>query len=520
MFPIMPPRGGVLRPLLFFLLSLPVAALCAQSAYLQPVARSGDLLPRDNREPFYPTAVVHTDSAGFLVQYHNRAGCRGDLDCYHYQLVQVAPDLGASRRLAPDLGARDPSSFLTINQLGGRINVYFRDLNPLTGRREYAARSYAATDLRAAGREKPVGSILVSKHGRAAGANFRTNDRTGRLATLLQDKSERSDAYAPVRVTLYDSLHQVVWERGIAAVGGNPKLRITDATVRDDDQVAALVEFGDSNDRYLLLIGPGGVTERRIEVPGASAVLPMLEYAQGNVPDLFVFGKYYTEGAGVPAGLFLLKYDPAELSDVRTTLVPLSQDATQQGLRRSAGAVDVPAPTLPYFNHVRFLPTPDGGGYLVGNTYDSEWKVTPQQSYRRERYGAISVLRFTPGGECGWVRNLYRAIDWPQGLTIRERFGAHLVGNDLVVLFNYDGHGDPVTGDGLRTLTFLPDMAAAIFRLSPENEVRRRDLLPFDAEKSILVPPVSVLSADGNVLHAAIEKPMGFRKIYTYTLDW
>ena len=502
MLSIAPPRRRPLALagyLLLLLLPYGPARLCAQAPYLRPAARSADLLPRDNREPFFPSAILHADSTAFLLQFHNRAGCGTATDCYHYRMVRVDAGLGQSRMLSVDLGPRDPSSFFTVNQLGERVNVYFRDMNPETDRKEYYAAPYRARDFRPAGPEVPVGSIRVSKHGRAAGASFRTNDATGCLATLLQDKSERGDAYAPLRITVYDSLHRMRWQRDIATVGGSTTLRLTDAMLRDDGRVVALVEFGDRNDRFLLVAGPDGVSERRLELRGTQSLTPWLEYRQGAAADVFVHGRY--AGADT-SGLFLLRF---------------AADGLQL---RQATAVPLPNGLADYVNHLRLLPTPDGGAYLVGDEFRSELRANARGAYVRERYGKVLVLRFAPDGRLDWMRPLYRNVDARQQLSVSNRFGVHRAGNDLVVVFNHDRRGNPVTGAGVRPLTFLPDMGTVVCRLTPDNAVATRELLPFAEEKAILVPPVSVLAEDGTQLHAAVEKPLGFRKLYTYTLDW
>ncbi len=499
----------------------PAGFLFAQSVpSALTTGRSASLLPRDIREPFFSSAILHEDSTGTLVQYHNQAGCAGDADCYNYILAKVSPDLKREQLLTFDLKGREASSFFTVNQLGDRINVYFRDLNPETGRREYTATTYRADDFRRIGADVQVGSILVSKVGRYSGANFRTNDRTGQLATLLQDKSEIRDRHEPVRVSVLDSLHRQVWQQQIGSVGGREGIRVTDAALRDDGSIAALIEFSDSNDRYLLLLDAEGLKEFRIELDGTTGLQTWLEHGTGDTTSLYLFGKYYAGGAEA-RGLFLMAFDPTDLSLRHATRVPLADEPGLPGLRAAtAGDPASGAAALRYFNHGRYFATPDGGGYLVGDYYEAGWKSTSTESYRQVRYGPVTVVRIDAGGRFRWARNLYRDINWREGLTIRERYGAHLTGNDLVVLFNHDHHGDPLTGQGLRSLTFLPDMESVAVRLTPDNAVQSRKLLPFELEKTILVPPVTTLSEDGTLLRAAIEKPLGFRKIYSFNLDW
>ncbi len=509
----------MIRLLCCALLVVNVSLLSGQdSAPAVPHAESASLLPKSVEKGYSPMTVLHADSNSILYKYLYREPCPDLTFCYRPLLVNVSTDLQHSRVLTvdPDL-AGGIETYFTVNQLGDRINFYYRRQNRKMGRVQYTATTYLASDLSLVEAAVEIGSVATDARGQVAGAHFRTNPHTGQLATLLQDMSRDKAQPAPIRTTLFDSLHRVIWKQDIATVDGHDHLDVIDAMVRNDGTVAVLLRILDTEERYLVLAGRKGVQCHRIEVEGAVEVYPWLDYQQGETGDLYVFGKYLTAQGKGSTGLFLTRFSPESLSPAYTARVPIRLDATGRGLDIADGDAGANAGTLlDPLSSLRFLPTPDGGGYLTGGFFRAG-EIPGSNSVR---YGTRSVLRFAADGSCSWIRNLYRSIEWQAGISIQEQAGIHQVGNDLFVILNQHSENAPLTAAPLKTLTSIPAMESVLFRITPDNGVLRRNLLSYKLDRTILVPPVTSLSADGNRLHAAIEKPLGYRKIYSFNLNW
>ncbi len=502
------------------LLVVSAALLSGQHAAVPvaPYTSSASLLPRDIEKGYAPMTVLHADSQSILYKYLLRERCPDLTYCYRPLLARVSHDLEESQMLPVDLtSAGGVQTYFTLNQLGDRINVYHRRPNRVMGRVQYTATTYRADNFQLLESAVEIGSVATDARGQVAGAHFRTNTRTGQLATLLQDIDRYADRPAPIRTTLFDSLHQVVWRREIDSVDGHTRLDVIDAMVRNDGRVATLVRALDTGESYLVVVSREGLQCARLAMDGAAEVIPALDYQQGASGDLFVFGKYLTASRKGTTGMFLMKFNPDDLSRHFTARVPITRDATGHGL--ALAGTDARADggkLLDFLGNMRFLPTPDGGGYLTGGFFRSG--ETPGSA--AVRYGTRSILRFDAAGGCTWVRNLYRSIEWAPGASIQEQAGVHQVANDLIVIFNQHADNAPLTAEPLKNLTSIPAMESVLFRVSSENEVSCRRLLSYKLDRTILVPPVTSLSTDGTLLHAAIEKPLGYRKIYAFKLNW
>ncbi len=488
------------------------------AAPVAPYTASASLLPRDIERGYAPMTILHADSHQILYKYLLRERCPDLTYCYRPLLARVSQDLGDSQILPVDLTAAGGiQTYFTVNQLGERVNVYHRRPNRVMGRVQYTATAYRAADFKLLESAVEIGSVATDARGQVAGAHFRTNTRTGQLATLLQDMPREAARPAPIRTTLFDSLHRVVWRREIDSIAGHDRLDVLDAMVRNDGRVATLIRVLNTGDTYLVVVSESGIACTRLAVDGAVEVVPALDYQQGETGDLFVFGKYLTASRQGATGMFLMKFDPDDLTHHFTARVPIARDATGHGL--ALAGTDARADgskLLDYLGNMRFLPTPDGGGYLTGGYFRSgETPGSPAV-----RYGTRSILRFDGAGNCAWVRNLYRSIEWAPGASIQEQAGVHQVDNDLFVIFNQHADNAPLTAEPLKNLTSIPSMESVLFRVSPENEISRRRLLSYKLDRTILVPPVTSLSPDGSLLHAAIEKPLGYRKIYSFKLNW
>ena len=483
-----------------------------------PHAESASLIPKDLDKGYAPMTVLHADSSSLLYKFLLRETCPDLTYCYRPLLARVSTDLQQTQVLAVDLDeAGGIQTYFTINQLGDRVNVYYRQQNWEMGRIQYTASSFRAGDLSPIEEAVAIGSVATDARGQVAGAHFRTNTHTGQLATLLQDMSRDKDHPAPIRTVLFDSLHQVLWKQELSVIEGYERLDVVDAMVRDDGSVAALIQVLDTADNYLVVATRDGIRWHRIAVEGTAELYPWLDYQQGPTRDLYVFGKYFTKPGGGSTGLFVMKFDPTDLTLEFTSKVPVGADGTGNGLKMAASdATANGSGLLDHLGSLRFLPTPDGGGYLTGGYF----RAGGTPGANSVRYGTLSVLRFTADGACAWVRNLYRSIEWSAGVSIQEQAGVHQVGNDLFVLFNQHSENAPLTASPLKNLTSIPAMESVLFRISPENDVSRRNLLSYKLDRTILVPPVTSLSANGKLLYAAIEKPLGYRKIYSFNLNW